>query len=109
MVLAIQIAGIMIGVFMLYLTFLHAKRKEYTSKEYFVWMLIWIVFMLLSLFPNILDPIVATFHFSRPLDVLIIGGFLFLTVLSFYTYNIVRKNQNKVEEIVRKIALEKKE
>ena len=83
MVLAIQVAGVLIGVFMVYLTFLHAKRKEYTAKEYFVWMLVWIAFMLLSLFPNILDPIVVRFQFSRPLDVLVIGGFLFLIVLSF--------------------------
>lgn len=109
MVLGIQIFGMLFGLFMIYLTFLHAKRKEYTAKEYLVWMVVWILFILVSLFPNILDIFVIQFKFSRTLDLLIIGGFLFLIAVTFRTYNIVRRNQNQTEEIVRRIALEKKE
>lgn len=109
MVLGIQIFGVLFGLFMIYLTFLNAKRREYTAKEYLVWMIIWIAFILVALFPNMLDIFVVQFKFSRTLDLLIISGFLFLIAITFRTYNIVRKNQNKVEEIVRKIALEKKE
>ena len=109
MVLGIQILGMLFGLLMIYITFLHAKRQEYSAKEYLVWMIVWIVFIIVSLFPNILDIFVIQFKFSRTLDLLIIGGFLFLIAVTFRTYNIVRKNQNKIEEIVRKTAMDKKE
>jgi hypothetical protein len=60
------------------------------------------------LFPQLLDPVLNTLNISRTLDFFIIAGFLFLTFVVFYTYTIVRKNQRKVEEIVRNIALKRK-
>lgn len=109
MVLGIQIFGVLFGLFMMYLTFLNVKRREYTPKEYFIWMLVWICLIIVALFPNILDVFVVRFQFSRTLDLLIISGFLFLIAVTFRTYTIMRKNQNKIDEIVRKLAIERKE
>jgi len=33
MLLGIQLVGVLFGLFMLYITFLHGKRKEFSSKE----------------------------------------------------------------------------
>jgi len=108
-ILGIQLLGLLFGLFMIYLTFLHRKRKDYTKKEGFIWIIMWIGFIFVTLFPNSLDFLVKrTFGLKRPLDFFIIIGFLFMVFISFYTYSIVRKNQKKLEEIVRKIALEKK-
>jgi hypothetical protein len=109
MLLGIQIFGVLFGLLMLYLTFIHYKRKEFTIKEYIFWFLLWIIFVIIALFPSILDPIVIELKFARTLDLLIITGFLFLIGSIFYTYTIVRANQKKLEEIVRKIAIEKVE
>ena len=109
MFLGIQVLGVLFGLFMLYLTFLHGKRKEFTNKEGIFWILLWIMFIFISIMPGSLDFIVMDLiGLSRPLDFFIISGFMFLIGSTFYTYTIVRKNQNKVEEIVRKIAIEKK-
>ena len=109
MILGIQILGVLFGLFMLYLTFLHGKRKEFTSKEGFFWMFLWAIFIFVTLSPSSLDFLVkGVFNLKRPLDFFIITGFLFLIGAVFYTYGVVRKNQMKIEEIVRKIALEKK-
>jgi len=108
MVLGIQILGVLFGLFMLYLTFLHRKRKEFTLKEFSAWAAAWIIFMILTLFPGLIDSIVKKVGFVRTLDAYIILGFLFLIGMMFYTYSIVRINQNRIEEIVRKVAIEKK-
>lgn len=107
MVLGIQIAGFLFGLFMIYYSFLVYKRREFTSKEFSFWVLLWTLIIVASLFPYILDPIVKTFGFLRALDLLIISGFLFLITSIFYTHTIARKNQKQIETIARVIAMKK--
>ena len=107
-ILGIQILGVLFGFFMMYYTFLQHKRKEFTIKEYSFWFVFWGIFVIITLFPQILDPVITTLNIARTLDFFIIAGFLFLTFVIFYTYTIVRKNQIKLEEVVRNIALKKK-
>src|SRR3989344_6191105 len=106
--LGIQIIGILFGFFMMYYTFLHYKRKEFTVKEYGFWLILWAVFLIVTLFPGLLDPILKSLSIARTLDFFIIIGFLFLVGMIFYTYTIVRKNQKKLEEVVRNIAVKRK-
>lgn len=109
MIRGIQLLAILFGLFMIYLTFLYRKRKDYTTKEAFVWIILWIGFMFVAISPNSLDFLVKrALGLQRPLDFFIIAGFMFMVFISFYTYSIVRKNQKKIEEIVRKIAFGKK-
>ncbi|MBW2989721.1 DUF2304 domain-containing protein [Candidatus Woesearchaeota archaeon] len=107
-ILGIQIIGLLFGIFMLYYVFLQHKRKELTIKEYSFWTCLWIVFILLTLFPNSLKPFVKSIGFARTMDFFIVSGFMFLIGSIFYIYLLVRSNQKRLEEIVRKIALEKK-
>ncbi|MBI4452502.1 DUF2304 domain-containing protein [Candidatus Woesearchaeota archaeon] len=105
MVLGIQIAGILFGLFFIYYSFINYKKKEFTAKEFAFWAVAWVVFIIIALFPSILDPIVVYFGFFRALDVLIVSGFLFLIASAFYTYTIIRKTQKQVETIVRQLAM----
>ena len=107
MVLGIQILGTFFGLFMMYYTFLHFKRKEFTLKEFSFWLFLWIIFIYVSLFPNALDFIVKKLALSRTMDFFIIAGFMVLIAMFFYTYVLVRVNQRKLEYIVRKIAKKK--
>ena len=107
MVLGIQIAGSLFGAFMVYYSFLNYKRKEFTPKEFSFWAVLWIFFIIIALFPFLLDPIVKRIGFLRALDLLTISGFLFLTTAVFYNYTLTRKNQRKLETIVREMAMGK--
>jgi len=107
MVLGIQIAGFLFGLFMIYYSFLNYKKKEFTSKEFFFWTLLWIIFIVVTLFPFVLDPIVKTFGFFRALDVLIVTGFLFLIISIFYTYTVTRRTQKQLETVVSQLAIKK--
>ena len=103
-ILGIQIIGILFGFFMMYYTFLHYKRKEFKIGEYAFWLVLWALFIIVTIFPGILDPIVKTLSFARTLDLFIIIGFLFLVGIAFYMYTTIKKNQNKIEQIIRNIA-----
>jgi len=106
--LGIQILGILFGGFMIYYVFLHHKRKELTIKEYLFWVILWMLFIILTLFPWLLKPIVGSIGFARTMDFFIVVGFMFLVGSLFYIYLLVRGNQKRLEEIVRKMAFEKK-
>lgn len=45
---------------------------------------------------------------SRTLDFFIVVGFMFFLSFMFYMYTIIRKTQNKINSLVRKIAVERK-
>ncbi|MBI2523155.1 DUF2304 domain-containing protein [Candidatus Woesearchaeota archaeon] len=107
-ILGIQILGVLFGFFMMYYTFLQYKRREFTIKEYSFWFVFWGAFVAVTLFPQVLDPILTTLNIGRTLDLFIIGGFLFIVFIVFYTYTLVRKNQKKLEEVVRNIAIKRK-
>lgn len=104
-ILGIQILGILFALFMFYLTFLHQRRKEFTVKEFIFWAGAWIIFLLLVLFPTAFDFLIKdVLSVSRRMDFFTILGFMFLIGILFHTYTIVRKCQNKMEQVVRKIA-----
>lgn len=105
----IQLIGLIFALFMLYLNFIRYKKKEFTIKEYIFWLLLWVIFIIIMLFPWVLDPVVEKFKFARTLDLLIVISFIFLIGSNFYTYTVVRKTQKKVEDLVRKIAFEMSE
>ena len=106
--LGIQILGALFGLFMAYYIFLHYKRKELTVREYGFWIFFWVAFILITIFPQILDPLVETLNISRTLDLLIIAGILFLVFVSIYNYSLLRKNQERLEKVVRSLAIRKK-
>lgn len=108
-ILGIQILGALFALVMIYITYMHQKRKEFTIKESVFWLSAWICFLALVFFPTFLDGFIKEFlNFSRRLDFYIVVGFMFLIGITFHTYTIVRKNQNRVDKLVRKIAIEKK-
>jgi len=106
-ILGIQIVGLLFALFMFYLTFLHQRRREFTTKEYLFWALSWTVFILLVLFPTSLDFFIkGVLNVDKRLDFFLIVGIMFLIGMVFHIYIIVRKTQNKVQKVVRKIAFD---
>ena len=74
-ILGIQILGILFALFMMYFTFLNYKRKELISKEYTFWIIMWALFLVVTIIPEILDPVVGALQLPRTMDFFIIIGF----------------------------------
>ena len=105
MVLGIQIGGFLFGIFMIYYSFLNYKKKSFGIKELLFWIVIWVGFMVITLFSNILDPITKSVNLARTFDLLIIAGFILIIGVVFYMYSITKKNLRQIEDIVRVLAM----
>ena len=105
--LGIQILGLLFGLFMIYYSFINLKKNELKRREFVMWMIVWVLFIVVTLIPAVLDPIVGSLNLIRRMDFYIILGFMFLIGLEFYSYSIAKKNQKKIENIIREIAIKK--
>lgn len=104
-ILGVQIITVLFALFMIYVAFLHFKRKEINGLETFFWLILWVGFMILTLFPKILESISQLLFFARVMDLLMILAFMILAFLGFQNYICNRKMEKKIEELVRKEAL----
>ena len=107
MVLGVQLIGFIFAVFMAYYSFLHYKRGDFTIKEFSFWIVMWIMLIIISLFPGILDIFVKKLNFSRTFDLLVVVGLILLIAMFFYLYLLLRSNQRKLEQLVRNLAYKK--
>lgn len=106
-ILGIQLFGTVFGIFVLYMSFLQWKKKEFTLNEWAFWSVFAIGFSGVALFPDLLNPVVSSLRLERKLDFFIIMGFMFLIGAAFYTYKVARRTQKGLEELVRQLAMER--
>ena len=104
-----QILGILFGLFLIYLTFLYWKRNEIGIFAFLIFIITWISFILLALFPAVLDPLLEGLHFARRLDFFIIAGFMFLIFICFHSYHQIYKLKHQLEELVQALTEDGKE
>jgi hypothetical protein len=107
MALGIQVFGVVFGAFIVYMSFLQWKKKEFTLTEWSFWTSFGLGFSFISLVPGVLDPVITVLKLGRKLDLLIILGFMFLIAGMFYSYKVVRTTQKRLEMLVRQLALER--
>ena len=107
MIFGIQIVGILFGLIMLYLTFLYYKRKDYNTKAFVVWVLVWVFFLVMVIFPKSIYGLMEVLEIHRTVDFFVIAGFLFFSLIIFYLFITVKSMQKKVEKIVRVVAIKK--
>jgi hypothetical protein len=104
MLLGIQLIGVLFALFMMYLVFLNYKRKDILIHETFFWLAVWLVFIIIAVFPAVLNPFVETLNITRIMDFIIIAGFAFIIGIVFKNRIDLKKMQRKQEELVRKVA-----
>jgi hypothetical protein len=108
MVNVIQVLGIAYLLIMLYLTFLYYKRNQYTLRNFLFWIGVWVLGVLLLLVPKTTSLLTQQLNVPRVIDFYLILGLMFFSVICFLSYAQVKRNEQKVEELVRKLALRKK-
>jgi hypothetical protein len=107
--LGIQLVGIIFGIIFLYFTFINTKKEELNQFESITWFILWIGLIVISLFPNILNFVVKdVLDISRTLDFFIILGFLVMFAIVFYIFMLTKQTKNKIEKLVRNIAIKEK-
>lgn len=103
--ITIQLIGVLIGLAAIHLTYLYYKRANFTKKELIFWLFVWAAFIFISIFPRSVTPIVGYLGLQRPMDLIMIVAFIILFALTFHNYVINRKQVDRLEKLVRKLAL----
>jgi len=105
MILGIQLLGIVFCIIMIYFTYVHYKRKNYGVQSLTLWSVVWLGALFVVSFPQTLYGIMNTLKIERTADFLTLLGFAFFALIIFYLYTTVKKNNKKIEELVRTMAL----
>lgn len=103
-----QTLAILFALFMQYVIYLHYKRKNLSRIEASGWSSLWVLFIILSIFPQLLTGISRLISFERVFDVLVVAGMMVITVVVFMTYFGQKATARKFENVIRKMALDEK-
>lgn len=102
--LGVQILASLFAIFMLYVVFLHFKKRNLSSPELVFWVILWSTFLFFTFKPRVLDPILARLFIVRALDLLMIVSFMILAYLGFQNHIGIKVLQREHEKLVRKLA-----
>lgn len=100
-----QILSSLFALFMLYVVTIHRSRSKLGRSEVYLWYVLWVVFIILALFPDLLQGITDILKFDRVFDLLVVGAFMILSMVVFLSYFNQKENQKKIEQYVRTEAL----
>jgi len=106
-ILGVQIIAVLFAVFMLYVAFLHWKRKDINGREIFFWGAIWLGFIIIALFPDLLLGLTKKLFFTRVMDLIMVIAFMILAFVGFQNHVSNRRMERKIEELIRKEAKKK--
>lgn len=104
-ILGVQIVSALFAFFMIYVAFLHWKRKDLSGYEMFFWLILWVGFILVTINPYILQGISNYLYFFRIMDLLVVISFMILAFLGFQNYISNKKLERKIEEVIREESL----
>ena len=104
--LGIQVFAVIFALLMLYLTYFYYRRKDLNLNDLLVWFVVWVVFLFGVLFPQGLDFFMhQVFNVVSVIQLFTIFGFMFFSIVIFYLYKTVRKNQRQIEKLVKNVAI----
>src|SRR3989344_81736 len=107
MVSIVQIIGILMGLGFIYLAYVRFKKKDFDTMDFSIWFGIGSFIILAAIFPHYINSFIGEIGFLRALDLFTIVGFMAMFWILFIVYGKVKETNKKVEEFVRKEALEK--
>lgn len=105
MLLEIQTLGLLFIAVMLYFTYLNYKRKNYGSKSFISWLIIWIIAGIVIIIPKTIYGFMEFLNIERTQDFFYVGAFIVLFVIVFNIYITTKKTHNKIEKLVREQAI----
>ena len=100
-----QITALLFALFMLYVVNIHRRKLHLSRVEQIAWYSLWIAFVVVSLFPNLLLGVTDLISFSRVFDLLIVAALMVITTLVVTNYFLQRENSRRLEQIIRQFAL----
>jgi hypothetical protein len=100
-----QIGAVCFALWMCYVVSIHAKKKTLSAIEASFWLSTWGGFIVIALFPQLLQEMVNVLHFNRVFDLLVVVALMILSVLVFVSYFGHREAAVKLTKLVQELSL----
>jgi hypothetical protein len=107
MIIGLQIMAFLFALVMIYFALMHFKRKEIEWNELIAWVVMWVVTIVIVLFPQLLRTYTDNFAVTRLFDLMVICGFVVVITLTSINYVRSKKIEKKLEEYIREDAVKK--
>lgn len=90
--------------FMVYVLYLHWRKKDISHLMFGGWIIIWTTFTVLIIFPKILEPFLHSLFVVKVMDFLMVLSFMVLTYVTVESNIKIKNFEEKLEKVVRKLA-----
>jgi hypothetical protein len=107
MIIGLQVIAILFALSMLYFALHSYKRGELGAMESASWFIMWVLVIIIVVFPELLRTFASTFLVTRVFDLMVIGGFILVISLVTSAYIRTKRLEKKLEDLVRREALGK--
>jgi hypothetical protein len=101
-----QIVGILIGFFGIIITILRFRDSKMSMGMMFLWNMIWLILILISIYPALTSFFASVTGIGRGLDVILILGLIMSFYLNFKLYNRIETVEEEITDLVREIAIQ---
>lgn len=106
-IINLQIILFGFAILMMYSLFLHWKKKNISLIMFVFWLIIFCVFILIIIFPKILEPLIKELFIVRVMDLGMIVAFMILTYVSIENNIKIKKTEEQIEKLIRSMAIKK--
>jgi hypothetical protein len=100
----VQLILLAFALFMVYVLFLHLKKRNITPIMFGAWILIWLIFTLLVVFPRLLEPFINNVFMVKVMDLIMVLAFMVLTYVTVENNIKIKKFEEKIEVLVRRMS-----
>lgn len=107
MLMLYQYIGIVIGIIGIIYTFIRFRDSKMSPGMLILWSIIWIVLIVLSIFPETTGYFANLTGIGRGLDVILVLGLIGCYYLIFRIYNMIENIEEEITHIAREMALER--
>lgn len=107
-IIGLQLVLTAFALFMMYVLLLHWRKNNISNVMFFSWLLIWCGFLVVTFFPALLEPLLKELFLVRVIDFGTIVAFMIITYVSIENNVKIRKQDEQIEKLVRKLALSTK-
>lgn len=108
MIIGLQVIALLFAFSMVYFAVLNFKRGELNGTEITSWLVMWTLAIVIIIFPELLQSFAKTFLVTRVFDLMVIGGFILVISMVSVAYLRTKRNEKKLEELIRRDALKSK-
>ncbi|MEE3324064.1 MAG: DUF2304 domain-containing protein [Methanosphaera sp.] len=100
--LLLSILGIALGIY-------RYRNESFSNSVFALWTFVWIIIIIVTLFPTITTHFANLFGIGRGLDSVYIVSILFLFYIVFKLYNKIEQQKKRINELVSQLTLKENE